>query len=87
MRYVQFSDYIVILGKCGTHQCGKDRRIRNPYDLDNDPCFELVSKEYKFYLSLENDICKDYITEKAYNALNLNTVPVIMSGANLTNRF
>ena len=38
----------------------------------------------RFYLSLENDICKDYITEKAFNALKLNTIPIILSGANLT---
>ena len=63
--------------------CGQDRRLRNPYEVDHDPCFDLVNKEYKFYLSLENDICKDYITEKAFNALKLNTIPIILSGADL----
>ena len=64
--------------------CGQDRRLRNPYEVEHDPCFDLVNKEYKFYLSLENDICKDYITEKAFNALKLNTIPIILSGADLT---
>jgi len=72
-----------IYGKCGKMSCGQDRRLRNPYEVDHDPCFDLVNKEYKFYLSLENDICKDYITEKAFNALKLDTIPIILSGADL----
>ena len=34
----------------------------------------------RFYLSLENALCGDYITEKAFLALQLNTVPVVMGG-------
>ena len=37
----------------------------------------LLPREYKFYLSLENDLCTDYLTEKAWNALSLDTVPVV----------
>ena len=51
--------------------------------MDSDPCFDLVNKEYKFYLSLENDICNDYVTEKAFNALKLNTIPILLSGAQI----
>ena len=85
-RYVrQLAQHIGVdvYGKCGSRECGKDRRLRNPYEVDTDPCFDLVNTDYKFYLSLENDVCKDYITEKAFNALKLNTIPIIMSGADL----
>ena len=73
-----------IYGGCGTKTCGQDRRLRNPYTVERDPCFDLVAREYKFYLSFENDICTDYITEKAFNALQLDTVPVLLSGATLS---
>ena len=65
-------------------ECGQDRRLRNPYEVDSGPCSELVNKEYMFYLALENDICTDYITEKAFNALKLNTIPIVLGGANYT---
>jgi glycoprotein 3-alpha-L-fucosyltransferase len=43
-----------IYGACGTHRCDKS-------------CFELVKKEYKFYLAFEKANCRDYITEKFWN--------------------
>ena len=46
------------------------------HQADTDPCFSLVNMKYKFYLSFENAICDDYVTEKAFNALKLNTVNI-----------
>jgi hypothetical protein len=52
------------------------------------PCVNCFSKinEYKFYLAFENSLCVDYITEKTYyQSLHRGIVPVVLSGANLSN--
>ena len=55
-------------GKCGANQCPAST------------CSEILSK-YKFYLAFENSICKDYVTEKFWEALRRKQVPVVMGGA------
>ena len=44
-----------------------------------------IARKYKFYLAFENSLCTDYITEKIFNAFSYELVPVIISGANLSN--
>ncbi|ODN00831.1 Alpha-(1,3)-fucosyltransferase C [Orchesella cincta] len=59
-----------IYGSCGDFSCGQK----------GEACFEDIGQEYKFYLSFENSLCVDYITEKFYNALQYNLVPVVYGG-------
>ena len=58
-----------VYGRCGPLKCGNSRR-RNS-------CLSTLSKSYKFYLAFENSICRDYVTEKFYNALSNYVVPLV----------
>lgn len=64
---------IDIYGKCGHCKC---------YPSQSSSCYEGILQSYKFYLSFENAICKDYVTEKFFNVFNYNIVPVVFGGAN-----
>lgn len=42
-------------------------------------CYEMLEKDYKFYLAFENSNCVDYITEKLFeNALQNGVLPIVM---------
>ena len=61
-----------MFGECGNSYCPRDEE-----------CWRYITKHYKFYLSFENKICKDYVTEKFYNnALRRGLVPIVVGGAN-----
>lgn len=59
-----------IYGTCGSLKCPRARAGH---------CFELLDRDYKFYLAFENSNCKDYITEKFFvNGLGRDVVPIVM---------
>ena len=75
-RFIQVDAY----GGCGhlkLENCGKDYTGASP-----EGCYDLLeSKHYKFYLSFENSICTDYVTEKFFWIMTRNMVPVVYGGA------
>ncbi|EFX72918.1 hypothetical protein DAPPUDRAFT_58316 [Daphnia pulex] len=45
-------------------------------------CYNMLDSNYKFYLSFENAICPDYVTEKFFQIMSLrDIVPVVYGGA------
>lgn len=63
-----------IYGKCGQLQCSRNVQFTH--------CYKMLETDYKFYLSFENSLCQDYVTEKFFNILRLNVVPVVYGLAN-----
>lgn len=69
---------IDIFGLCGPLKCSWDEHT----GISHPECYEMLENDYKFYLSFENSLCSDYVTEKFYSILKYYVVPVVMGRAN-----
>lgn len=63
-----------VYGLCGDHDCEKWK----------DMCHQLFESKYFFWLSFENAVCRDYVTEKLFIPLMYDIIPVVLGGANYT---
>lgn len=66
-----------IYGRCGNLSCS----LNSTHWLSDPSCYDMLEAKYKFYLSFENSICRDYVTEKFFEIMNRNIVPVVLGGA------
>lgn len=62
---------IDVYGSCGPYAC---------HPKMSPKCYQTIEREYHFYLSLENAICKDYVTEKLFNIMDYNIIPIVFGG-------
>uniref|UniRef100_A0A1Q3FID7 Fucosyltransferase n=1 Tax=Culex tarsalis TaxID=7177 RepID=A0A1Q3FID7_CULTA len=71
VREIQRFMPVDVYGKCGTMECpqGSPR------------CSRMLTDEYRFYFAFENSLCRDYVTEKLYNAMDNYIIPVVFGGA------
>ncbi|ELT93602.1 hypothetical protein CAPTEDRAFT_180697 [Capitella teleta] len=67
-----------IFGKCGDEKC---------YNVeDGESCIrDVINSTYKFYLSFENSLCREYHTEKLSRIFSLNTIPIVLGLADYAN--
>ena len=72
---IDFITPVDIYGNCGDLGCP-------PWEKER--CLNLLGDKYKFYLSFENALCKDYVSEKFFKVLNQNVIPVVFNGANMS---
>ncbi len=65
-----------IYGSCGSFTCPRKNSTK---------CYLNMEKDYKFYLSFENSMCDGYVTEKYFNILSYNVIPIVYGGSDYEN--
>jgi len=57
-----------VIGECGNIKCPRS---------DTSGCQKKAERDYKFYLSLENSLCAEYVTEKFFGPMHYNIIPIV----------
>ena len=74
--------YVQLLGKhIDVHKHGCGGKYNCP-KRKRKVCDRRLNDDYKFYLSFENSLCRDYVTEKLWRILKINVVPIVLGSAN-----
>ena len=76
-RYVNIDIY----GKCARKfKSNQQKRAQNNCVRFTGSC-EAKLRQYKFLLAFENSMCKDYVTEKYWDAIYRGSIPVVYGGS------
>ncbi|XP_070183148.1 alpha-(1,3)-fucosyltransferase C-like [Littorina saxatilis] len=69
-----------IYGECGSLSCPKKH---------GSLCDDLLTHKYRFYLSFENSLCREYVTEKFFDKFgeDVDIVPVVLGGVDYQKYF
>lgn len=73
-------EFVSELQKYGLHVDIFGVCVNNVF-LDRSEILSIIDKDYKYFLSFENSLCKDYVTEKFFRYYNLDVVLVVRGGA------
>ena len=68
---------IDVYGRCGNLSCSRN----NKHAYSDPECYRMLESKYKFYLSFENSICEEYVTEKFFEIMTRDIVPIVYGGA------
>ena len=88
-----------VYGKCGKLKCSRDdetgcyQNVEHNYKFylsfevlfhDDVVIVKILYSNIVVFFSLQNSVCEDYVTEKFFNILDYNIIPVTYSGANFS---
>lgn len=65
-------------------KCGLSCNINDENRYLSKECRKRLSNDYLFFLAFENSFCEDYVTEKFFDSLLFNSVPVVYGLADYT---
>jgi hypothetical protein len=88
VRLMRKSTNVDIYGACGSLKapnCPSTHMgyIRECWGLIPSKCYDILDKKYLFYLSFENSLCRDYITEKGlHHVTQHEIIPILRGGVN-----